>query len=174
MKNAVKPTAKHSNTLQVTTPSDREIVMTRAFDAPRALVWEALTTPALVKRWLGARGGWSMVVCEIDLRVGGSYRYVFRNVSGKQMGMGGLYREVVRPERIVNTEQFDEAWYPGEAVDTAVLVERDGRTTLTTTTRYASREARDGVLKSPMEKGVAESYDKLAELLASHRESSST
>jgi len=166
MKNTVKHPANQAATLQVTTPSDREIALTRAFDAPRTLVWDALTKPELVRRWLGARAGWSMVVCEIDLRVGGSYRYVWRNASGTEMEMGGVYREVVRPERMVNTERFDEAWYPGEAVGTAVLVEHDGRTTLTTTVRYASREARDGVLKSPMEQGVAESYDKLAELLA--------
>jgi uncharacterized protein YndB with AHSA1/START domain len=83
------------------------------------------------------------------------------------MGMGGVYREVVRPERLVATEKFDQSWYEGEALDTTTFVERDGKTTATTTVRYASREVRDGVLKSPMERGVAESYDKLDQVLAS-------
>jgi uncharacterized protein YndB with AHSA1/START domain len=83
------------------------------------------------------------------------------------MGMGGLYREIVAPERIVHTERFDEAWYPGEALNTLVLVEKGGRTTLTQTVRYESREARDAVLKSGMESGVAASYERLADLLAS-------
>jgi uncharacterized protein YndB with AHSA1/START domain len=155
-------------TLQVTTPSEREIVMKRDFDAPRNLVFEALTKPELIRRWLGVRDGWSMEVCEVDLKVGGSYRYVWASAKdGTRMGMGGVYREIVRPERIVQTEAFDEPWYPGEAVGTAVLVEQAGKTTLTTTVRYESREIRDGVLKSGMERGVAESYDKLDEYLAS-------
>jgi len=107
-------------------------------------------------------------VCEIDLRVGGKYRYVWRKDSdGAEMGMGGVYREIVVPERLVTTERFDEAWYPGEAVGTLVLVEQRGRTTVTQTMLYESREARDAVLKSGMEKGVAASYDRLADLLAS-------
>ena len=109
-----------------------------------------------------------MPVCEIDLRVGGAYRYVWRHDrDGTTMGMGGVYREIVTPERLVTTERFDEAWYPGEAVGTLVLVEQGGRTTLTQTVLYESREARDAVIKSNMEKGVAASYDRLAELLAS-------
>jgi len=157
--------------LKLTTPSDREIAMTRVFEAPRRLVFDAHTKPDLVKRWLLGPPGWSMPVCEIDLRVGGKYRYVWRrDTDGTQMGMGGVYREVVAPERIVNTERFDEAWYAGEALNTLVLVEKGGRTTLTQTMRYESREARDAVLKSDMESGVAASYDRLAELLASPSE----
>jgi uncharacterized protein YndB with AHSA1/START domain len=153
--------------LQVTTPSDREIVMTRVFDAPRRLVFDAYTKPELVKRWLGVRAGWTMPVCEIDLRPGGAYRFVWEHTGkGTRMGIGGVYREVVRPERIVATEKFDEAWYPGEALDTTVLVEHGGKTTLTTTVLYESREIRDGVLRTPMAEGVGESFDKLAELLA--------
>jgi uncharacterized protein YndB with AHSA1/START domain len=153
--------------LQVSTPSEREIAMTRVFDAPANMVFDAWTKPELIKRWLGVFGGWSFRVCEVDLRVGGSYRYVWRGADGKEMGMGGVYREIVRPRRIVCTEKFDEAWYAGDAIDTTVFVEQDGKTTVTTTVLYASREARDGVLKSPMEGGVAKGYDKLAELLAS-------
>ncbi len=163
----MKSTVKDAGRLQVTTPSEREIAMTRVFNAPRTMVFDAWTKPELLKRWLGVRGGWTFAVCEVDLRVGGTYRFVWRGPSGAEMGMGGVYREIVRPERLVATEKFDDPWYEGEALDTTVLVEQGGKTTLTTTVLYASREVRDAVLKSPMETGVAESYDKLAELLAS-------
>ena len=153
--------------LEITTPSEREIAMTRAFDAPRSLVFDAWTRPELLKRWLGVRGGWTFAVCEVDLRVGGAYRFVWRGPKGNEMGMGGVYREIVRPERLVATEKFDDPWYEGEAVDTTVFVEKDGKTTATTTVRYASQEVRDAVLRTPMATGVAESYDKLDEVLAS-------
>jgi len=158
---------KDAGKLEITTPSDREIAMTRTFDAPRRLVFDAFTKPELIQRWLGVRAGWTMPVCEVDLRVGGKYRYVWRGPKGNDMGMGGVFREIVPPERIVATEKFDESWYAGEAVDTTVFVEKGGRTTVTTTVRYESKETRDGVLASPMATGVAESYDKLAEYLAS-------
>src|SRR6266705_3577454 len=158
---------KSTGNLKLTTQGDREIVMTRALDAPRRLVFDAFTKPELVKQWLLGPPGWSMPICEIDLRVGGAYRYVWRRDSdGSEMGMGGVYREIMAPERLVTTERFDEAWYPGEAVGTLVLVEQGGRTTVTQTMRYESREARDAVLQSGMEKGVAASYDRLADLLA--------
>jgi uncharacterized protein YndB with AHSA1/START domain len=157
---------KDAGKLQVTTPSDREIAMTRTFDAPRTMVFDAWTKPELIRRWLGAFGGWKFVVCEVDLKVGGKYRYVWRGPGGEELAMGGVFREIVRPERLVCTEKFDEPWYPGDAVDTTVFVEKGGKTTVTTTVLYASKEARDGVLKSPMESGVAKSYDKLAEVLA--------
>ena len=155
------------NALQLTTRGDREIVMTRAFDAPRTLVWEAFTTPELVRQWLLGPPGWTMPVCEIDFRVGGRYRYVWRNSDGIEMGMSGVHREIVVPERIVSTEKFDQSWYPGEAVGTFVLVEHAGKTTLTQTVLYESREAREIVLKSPMESGVAAGYDRLEQLVAS-------
>jgi uncharacterized protein YndB with AHSA1/START domain len=157
--------------LKVTTPSDREIAMTRVFDAPRERVFEAWTKPDLIKRWLGAFNDWTMPVCEVDPRVGGAYRFVWRGPDGRDMGMGGIYREVARPERLVATERFDEPWYPGQAQVTTTLAEDRGKTTATTTVRYESREARDGVLQSPMREGVAKSYDKLAELLASQAHS---
>jgi uncharacterized protein YndB with AHSA1/START domain len=157
----------NAETLQVTTPSEREIVMTRVFAAPRNLVFDAWTQPELLKRWLGVRNGWSFAVCEVDLRVGGAYRYVWRGPDGAEMGMGGVYREVVVPERIVATEKFDQSWYEGDALDTTVWVEKGGKTTVTTTVLYASREVRDSVLRTPMATGVAESYDKLDEVLAS-------
>ena len=163
----MKNESKKGGKLQVTTPSDREIAMTRVFDAPSDMVFDAWTKPELLTRWLGVRGGWTFAVCKVDLRVGGSYRFVWRGPDGTEMGMGGVYREVARPGRLVATEKFDQAWYEGEALDTTTFVEQDGKTTATTTVRYASREVRDGVLKGPMERGVAESYDKLDEVLAS-------
>jgi uncharacterized protein YndB with AHSA1/START domain len=107
-------------------------------------------------------------VCEIDLRVGGAYRYVWRHLqNGAEMGMGGVYREIAAPARLVATEKFDESWYPGEALNTLELVERSGRTFLTQTMQYESREARDAVLKSPMEQGLAVGFDRLEALLTS-------
>jgi uncharacterized protein YndB with AHSA1/START domain len=151
--------------LKVTTPSDYEIAMTRVFDAPRNLVFDALTRPEVVKRWLLGPPGWSMPVCEIDAKVGGALRYEWRNDDGRQMGMSGVFREVAPPERIVHTELFDEDWTGGEAVVTSVLNEQNGKTALTMTVRYQSQEARDGALNIGMERGVAASYDRLAELL---------
>ena len=165
MSNAVRTTGK----LQVTTPSDREIAMTRVFDAPRRLVYDALTKPELVRRWLGVFGGHTMSVCEIDLRVGGKYRYVWSTPNQPDMGMGGVFREIVPQQRIVNTEKFDDAWYPGEAVGTVTLTEAGGKTTMTTTVLYESKDARDEVLKSPMDTGVAASYDTLDGILAAQR-----
>lgn len=155
------------NALQVTTPSDREIAMTRVFDAPRNLVFDAYTRPELLKRWLGVQNGWTLDVCEIDLRVGGAFRYVWGGPNKVEMGMGGVYREIVPNERIVGTEQFDNPWYPGEAVGTTTFVEEGEKTTLTMTVLYETKEIRDAVLQSPMEKGVARSFDRLAELLES-------
>jgi uncharacterized protein YndB with AHSA1/START domain len=153
-------------TLEIAALGEREVVMTRVFNAPRHLVFDALTKPELVKRWLLGPDGWTMPVCEIDLRVGGRYRYVWRRTSnGKEMGMGGVYREIVPPERLVHTELFDEAWYPGESLITSTLAEQGGRTTLTTTMLYVSQKARDEILKSGMERGVEASYDRLAAIV---------
>jgi uncharacterized protein YndB with AHSA1/START domain len=149
--------------LQVTTPSDREIVMTRVFDAPRSMVFDAFTKPELLRRWFGPRG-WSMVVCEVDLRVGGGFRFVLRGPDGKDLGMRGVYREIVPPERTIHTESFDD--YPGESVVTTTLVEQSDRTLLTATILYPSYEVRDLVIQSGMQHGAAESYNKLAGLLA--------
>jgi uncharacterized protein YndB with AHSA1/START domain len=157
---------KNSARFSTTVHGDREIVVVRVFAAPRRLVFNAYTQPELVRKWLLGPEGWSMPVCEIDLRAGGKYRYVWRNDSnGREMGMGGVYREVVAPERIIATEVFDEPWYPGEAVDTIALVELDGKTTLTQTILYNSRETRDAILKSPMQDGMAMSYDRLERFL---------
>jgi uncharacterized protein YndB with AHSA1/START domain len=155
---------KNTGTLKVTTPTDREIVLTRVFDAPRRLVFDALSKPELLKRWFGPRG-WSLVVCEVDFKVGGGFRFVLRGPDGRQMGMRGVYRELAPPERSIHMESFDD--YPGESQVTTVLVEQGGKTTLTATVLAASREARDAVIISGMEHGAAETYDRLAELLPS-------
>lgn len=155
---------KNTGTLKVTTPTDREIVMTRVFDAPRRMVFDAFSKPELLKRWFGP-WGWCLVVCDVDLRVGGGFRFVMRGPDGREMGMRGVYREIVAPERSVHMESFDD--YPGESQVTAVFAEQRGKTTLTATVLYPSKEVRDAVIKSGMEHGAAESYDKLAELLAS-------
>jgi uncharacterized protein YndB with AHSA1/START domain len=160
-----------TRTLKVTTPSDREVALTRSFDAPRDLVFEAYTKPALLKRWFGPKG-WTLVVCEIDLRVGGRWRYEMQKVDGSQMGFGGVYQEIVRPERIVSSEEFDDPWYKGAATSTVTLVEQAGKTTFTLSIVYESKEVRDAVLKSGMETGVAASYERLDKELASLQASS--
>ncbi len=154
---------KNTGTLKVTTPSDCEIVLTRVFDAPRELVWEAFTQADLLKRWFGPRG-WSLSVCEVDLRVGGGFRFMLQGPDGTNMGMRGVYRELVPPERSVHVETFDD--YPGESIVTMVLTEAHGKTTMTATVLYPSRKVRDIVIQSGMEHGAAEGYDKLAEMLA--------
>jgi uncharacterized protein YndB with AHSA1/START domain len=156
-----------SGKLKVTTPSDREIAMTRVFNAPRRLVFDAITKPEQVKRWLLGPPGWTMPVCEIDLRVGGAYRYLWHGPNDARMGIRGVIREIASPGRIVVTEKFDQAWYPGEAVVTTELAEESGRTMLTLTVLYESKEARDAVLKTPMSQGVGMSYDRLEEVLTS-------
>ena len=154
-----------SATLNVTTPTERELVMTRVFNAPRQLVFDALTKPELLRRWYGP-AGWSMVVCEIDLRVDGAWRFVSRRPDGKQIGQRGVYREIAAPERLVNTESWED-WNPGELLVTTILVEHAGTTTLTMTSLFPSQEVRDMLIKSGMTSGAAETYDKLAACLAS-------
>ncbi len=153
--------------LRIIPSGDRDLVMTRDFAAPRQLVYDAHTKPELVRQWLGGLPGWTMPVCDMDVRVGGTYRWVWHQESdGTTMGMGGVYREVKAPERIVTTEKFDEAWYPGESLNTLVLTEQGGRTTLTQAMRYESAAAREAVIKSGMEQGVTASYDRLDDVLA--------
>ncbi|WP_349434827.1 SRPBCC family protein [Pararhizobium sp. A13] len=152
--------------LTITADGERCIVMTRSFDAPSQLVFDAFTKPELVKRWLKGPDGWEMPVCEIDLRVGGRFRYVWRrNSDGVDMGMGGTYREIEAPRRIAHTELFDQDWTGGEADVTTSFAETAGKTTVTTAILYSSAAARDAVLKSPMESGVAASYDRLEKIL---------
>jgi len=154
------------DSFKVSTPSDREIRVTRDFDAPRRLVFDAFTKPELVRRWLLGPPGWTMPLCEIDLRVGGAYRYVWRSEQdGSQMALGGVFREVTPVERLVATEKFDDAWYPGEALDTTVFVEIGVTTRTTITILYESQEARDTARRSGMEYGMAAGYERLEKLL---------
>jgi uncharacterized protein YndB with AHSA1/START domain len=148
----------------VTLPTDREVVLTRVFDAPRALVFEAFTKAELLKRWFGPRG-FTMPVCEVDFKVDGGFRFILRGPDGHEMGMRGEYREIVPSERMVHMESFDD--FPGPpAKVTTLFVERDGKTTMTATILSPSKEVRDAVIQSGMEHGAAETYDRLAELLA--------
>src|SRR3981189_3120468 len=156
----------NAGNLKLTTRGDREIVMTRPFDAPRNLVFDAFTKPELVRQWLLGPPGWSMPVCEIDLRVGGAYRYVWRKAGAPDMGMGGVYREIVAPERVVCTEKFDQAWYPGEAVGNLDLVEQGGETTVTQTVLYQSLDAHAALKMGRLQTRLGVHDDRLAELLA--------
>src|SRR5262249_10327998 len=146
--------------VEVTTPSDREIRLVRVFKAPAQRVFDAHTRVEHVQKWLLGPPGWTMPVCEIDLRVGGGFRYRWRNgESGAEFEISGVFREIVAPERIVHSERMHGVpgipeGPDGEVVATSTYVERDGRTTLTMTLLYASREARDGALQSGMTKGV--------------------
>jgi uncharacterized protein YndB with AHSA1/START domain len=150
--------------LAIATPSPREVVMTRTFDAPRGLVFEALTRPALLAKWLLAPGR-ALEVCEIDLRAGGAYRMIWRGEGRKDVGTYGVYREVVVPERLVATEAWLD-WDAGETLVTTELRERGGRTQLTSTSVFPSQEIRDAVLKAGMEPNAVETYERLAGLLA--------
>src|SRR5258708_3670408 len=132
---------KNSATLEITTPTPLETVLTRTFDAPRRLVFEALTRPELLARWYGPRG-WSLAVCEIDLRIGGAFRLVSHRPDGKDVGQRGIYREIVAPERLVHTETWED-WDAGDVLVTTTLVEQGGTTLLTSIVRYPSQEVRD-------------------------------
>lgn len=156
-----------TNTLNVATPNDHEIVMTRAFDAPRHLLFDCWTKPELLKRWLLGPDGWYFVVCDVDLSVGGAFRFVWRGPDGTDMGMGGEFREIVPPERLVNTETYDHDTSGGAALVTVTFTEQAGKTMVTSTMRFPSQETRDAALASGMEDGVAVSYDRLEAYLGS-------
>lgn len=156
---------KTVGSLHVTLPSEREIALTRIFTAPRHLVYRAYTEPDLVRRWAAGPPGWRFAVCEIDLRVGGAWRWVLEGPGGERMGLGGVYREIVPNERLVSTERFDEAWYEGEAISRVTFHEERGETRLTVTVRYDSEAIRDAVLQSPMAEGMAHGLDQLESAL---------
>ncbi len=151
--------------INVALPSDREIILTRLFDAPRDLVYDCYTKPELLKRWMFPEG-WQLVVCENDARVGSGFRWEWRKANGHEMGVTGVHREVVRPERIVRTELFDPDWTGGETLGTLLLAEQDGTTVMTMSVLYSSRSARDTALEFGMKDGAAASYRQLDALLA--------
>jgi uncharacterized protein YndB with AHSA1/START domain len=154
--------SKHK--LVVTAVGEREIVLVREFDAPRALVFEAHGRPEHMRRWWGP-ARYEMVVAEMDFRPGGAWRFVQRGAGGEEFGFRGTYAEIVAPERIVWTFEF-EGMAGHISTETMTLAERDGRTTMTVTAVYASTEDRDGMLQSGMEEGAAEGFDRLEALLA--------
>jgi uncharacterized protein YndB with AHSA1/START domain len=150
--------------VDVTTPSDREITVVRVFNAPRELIWDCHTKPELVKRWMLGPPGWSMPVCEIDLRVGGAYRYVWRNdADSASFGSHGVHKEIVTLQRIVTSEAMDG--FDGESINTLELAEASGRTTLRINMLFPSKEHRDGALQSGMSDGMAMGYDRLETIL---------
>ena len=158
--------ARNDLTLSVTTPSDREIVLTRTLNAPRQLVWEAVTKPEHVRRWYGC-SALTLTTCEIDLRVGGSYRYTMRAPDGVDHTMTGVYREITAPERIVHTERYETTGFTSpDALVTMTLVEQSGRTRLQSIILHPSKESRDGHINSGMEGGASEAFDRLEALLA--------
>ena len=156
--------AKHSAATMLTTPSDREIVITRVVDAPRRLVFEVYTNAEHVPHWMLGPKGWTMPICEIDLRPGGAWHLVWRRSDGTEMEMRGLYQEIVPPERLVSTESWGGDW--PETLNTLLLSEEGGKTTITSRVLYPSKEARDAALKTGMQEGASESFDRLAEYLA--------
>jgi len=155
----------NSETLTLTLPSDLEIVVTREFNAPRHLVFEAWTRPEHLVKWWGPRS-LTMTVCNVDLSIGGEYRFVLRSPEGEEYGFNGIYREIVRPDRLVHTFIFEPMPEHGSVV-TVTFEESEGRTKVTETTLHATREGRDGHLQSGMEEGMRETYDRLDDLLAS-------
>ena len=155
--------AKGSPAMTVTMPTDREVAITRVFDAPRRLVFETWTSPEHLPHWMLGPEGWTMPVCEIDLRPGGSWHCEWRRTNGAAMGMRGVYREIKPPERLVSTESWGGDW--PETLNTLVLTEADGKTTMTLTILYPSKEARDAALQTGMKEGVAASFNRLAEYM---------
>ncbi len=153
--------------VRITMPTEREVVVTRRFRAPRHLVFDALTRPALLARWMFALGR-TLSVCEIDLRAGGTYRLVFRGPGRKDVGVHGVYREVSPAERLVNTEEWD-GWDAGETLVTNTLTERAGQTTLTITSRFPSREVRDAVVAAGLKDNAELVYSALESLLTEMR-----
>ncbi|MDX1405003.1 MAG: SRPBCC family protein [Woeseiaceae bacterium] len=151
--------------LIVTTPTALTIRIEREFDAPRELLFDAHTRADLVKRWLLGPGDWSMPECEIDLRVGGEYRYLWRHPAKGDMGLNGKFVDIDPPAKLVTTERFDDEWYPGECTNTIEFKSVAGKTRMVLTMKYQSEEARNVALKSPMDEGIEAGYERLDVLL---------
>lgn len=155
-----------STTLSVSTPTDLEIVVERMFDAPADLVFDCYTTPDLVRRWLTGADEWSLSTCEIDLRVGGTYRYVWSGPDGESMGMTGTFHEVEPPVRLVTTERFDDDFGMGKMLITTVFHAEGDRTRLSQTILCESKTHRDTAVATGMTEGMGMSFDSLDALLA--------
>jgi uncharacterized protein YndB with AHSA1/START domain len=157
------PSPARTGVTTYATPTDREVVITRVVDAPRPLVFEVYTTPRHLQRWLLGPEGWTMPVCEMDLRPGGAFRYVWRKADGAEMTIAGAVREVVPPARLVTTESWGPEW--PETVNTVDFIELGGRTTIRLAITYPSREARDAALQTGMKEGMDMGFARLDELL---------
>jgi uncharacterized protein YndB with AHSA1/START domain len=155
-------TAAKTGVTTYATPNDREVVITRVVDAPRRLVFDVWTNPRHLPQWLRPEG-WTMPVCEIDLRPGGTWRYAWRKADGAEMEMTGTVREVLPPERVVTTERWGPEW--PETLNTVVFTESGEQTTITLTVSYPSKEARDAALKTGMKDGSDQSFARLDQLL---------
>jgi uncharacterized protein YndB with AHSA1/START domain len=158
----------NTGNLEVTLPNDREIMVTRVFDAPRTLVWEAMSEPELIKRWLSGPPGWTMTRCDNDSRVGGEFHWAWRGPDGSELSMHGVNREIVPHEKVVRTELFTFGDAPGgEQLATLILKEESGKTHMTISLQYPSKEPRDMALKSGVDKGMEAGYERLDQLLKS-------
>jgi uncharacterized protein YndB with AHSA1/START domain len=153
----------NADILTITTPTDREVLMTRVLDAPRQLVFDAWTKPELLQKWLLGPEGWSMPICEVDLRPGGTWHFGWRKSNGTVMEMRGTYQEIQSPERLVTTECWGAEW--PETLNTLVFTEKDGKTTVANTILYPSREARDAAIATGMKDGASVSFDRLEKYL---------
>lgn len=151
--------ANRTGVTTLSTPSDHEVAITRVFEAPRRLVFECWTSCEHLKHWMLGPPGWTMPVCEIDLRPGGKFRFVWRKADGVEMEIPGVYQEIAPPDRLVSTESWGAEW--PETINTLVLSEHGGRTTATLTIRYPSKDARDAALGTGMKEGMDQSYDRL-------------
>jgi uncharacterized protein YndB with AHSA1/START domain len=151
--------------LTITTPGERDIVVVRAFDAPRDLVWLCHSKPELVRRWYGLPD-WQMTVCEMDFQVGGKWRYVTKAPSGYEMGSQGVYTGIVEPERIDQTEYYDDDWTKGGSENSVVFTEKGGQTISTMTVTYSSPEARAAAVATPMAEGMEIGFKRLDAALA--------
>lgn len=169
MSNPHSAKATSGTKVKVVPHGERAILITRSFNAPRALVFDAMSKPEMMNHWFHGPPGWTLTTCDMDLRVGGTYRWVWTNDKGHAMGMGGTVLEVDPPSRLKTTEKFDDAWYEGEATNTLLLTEENGVTLMSLTVEYESTKARDGVLAGPMASGMDASYDRLDTYLASQR-----
>lgn len=158
-------TALKIGTTDYTTPTDTDVVARRLFDAPRTLVWDLWTVPEHIQKWMLGPDGWTMPVCEVDLRPGGAWRFVYRqDAANREMTLQGKYVEVARPERVVNTETWGEGW--PEALNTVTFDEANGQTTMTMVMRYASKDVRDKALGTGMTGGMDVSFDRLDRMVA--------
>lgn len=158
------PIIKTVGGLSAALPSDREIRIFRTFDAPRQMVWDAHTKPELLKRWLLGPPGWEMPVCDVDLHVGGKYRYEWHRDGKMAMALSGVYTAVDAPAYLADTQVFDDNWTNGPADTSITLEEKDGKTYLTMDIKYATAETRDLALSTPMMEGMEAGYARLANL----------